>query len=154
MGLRVVAVDTSDDKLDIARQHGAELTVNASHDDPVATIRASIGGAHASLVTATSTRAFEQAVGMLRPGGTTVYVGLPGAKADEVRTSIAAVVGGELTIRGSSVGTRHDLREAVDFAIRGLVAATTHTVGFDDVSDTFAAMRAGTLLGRAVLIPS
>ena len=44
MGLRVVAVDVADDKLALARLHGAELTVNAMNEDPIEVIQREIGG--------------------------------------------------------------------------------------------------------------
>ena len=59
----------------------------------------------------------------------------------------------EITVRGSNVGTRLDLQEAVDFALRGQVAATVRQVTLDDVNDVFADMRAGRIVGRAVLTP-
>eukprot|EP01031_Cornospumella_fuschlensis_P047720 gene47720-58460_t len=77
MGLNVVAVDIADDKLDLARRLGASLTVNAKHQDPTAVIKKEIGGAHGVLVTAVSPKAFEQALGMVRRGGTIALNGLP-----------------------------------------------------------------------------
>lgn len=44
MGLRVAAVDIADDKLALAREHGAELTVNALHEDPAEVIQRETGG--------------------------------------------------------------------------------------------------------------
>ena len=43
MGLRVAAVDVSDDKLALARKHGAEVTVNATTEDPVTAIQEQTG---------------------------------------------------------------------------------------------------------------
>ncbi len=67
MGLRVAAVDVSDDKLKLAASLGAEVVVNAAETDPAAAIQEKIGGAHAAVVTAVASRAFEQAILMLRP---------------------------------------------------------------------------------------
>ena len=77
MGLHVAAVDVADEKLALARQLGAEVTANANTEDPVVRIQKEIGGAHGVLVTAVSTSAFRQAIGMLRRGGTCCLVGLP-----------------------------------------------------------------------------
>src|SRR6185312_4230397 len=77
MGLNVAAVDVDDAKLDLARRLGASVTVNASTSDPVAYLKQEIGGAHAALVTAVSREAFEQAIGMVRRGGTVSLTGLP-----------------------------------------------------------------------------
>ena len=50
MGMRVAAVDVADDKLALAKKHGAEVTVNAFAADPAETIQKEIGGAHGVLV--------------------------------------------------------------------------------------------------------
>ena len=79
MGLHVAAVDVDDRKLDLARRVGAAVTVNARDTDPVTYLKQEIGGAHGVLVTAASPKAFEQALGMVRRGGTIVLNGLPRA---------------------------------------------------------------------------
>ena len=151
MGLRVAAVDVSEEKLALAKSLGAELTVNGAETDPAAALQEKIGGTHAAVVTAVAPRAFEQAVLMLRPGGTVAYIGLPGGKADEIRASISAIVNGELSVRGSNVGTRQDLDEAVAFAARGLVKATIRTVALEEINDVLDEMRKGRIVGRVVL---
>lgn len=151
MGFQVVAIDVADDKLALAKSLGARITVNGAAEDPVAALKEQIGGVHAAVVTAVATRAFEQAVQILRPGGTAVYIGIPGGKADEVRASIYAIAGGELTIRGSNVGTRQDLNEAVAFALRGQVAAHIERQPLSAANEVLDRMRQGKLVGRVVL---
>ena len=151
LGLRVAAVDVSPEKLRLAKKLGAEFTVDASKTDPVKAIQEKLGGVHAAVVTAVATRAFEQAILMLRPAGTVTYIGLPGGKADEIRTSISAITNWELTVRGSNVGTRLDLNEAVDFAVNGLVTAKIQTHPLAAVNKIFDKMRKGQIVGRAVL---
>lgn len=151
MGLRVAAVDVADDKLQLAKSLGAEIIVNGAEVDPIKIIQEKIGGGHAAVVTAVASKAFEQSIGMLRPGGTVTYIGLPGGKADEIRVSISAVTNWELTIRGSNVGTRQDLNEAVAFAANGLIRATIRTAPLDDINAIFEDMRKGRIVGRVVL---
>ena len=148
MGLRVIAVDVAPAKLALARRLGAELTVDASREDPAEVVQREVGGAHAALVTAVSTRAFDQAIGMLRAGGTCVLVGLPPG---EFPTPIFPVVLKRLTVRGSIVGTRADLREALEFAARGEIEVAYETRRLDEINDVFAALKAGTVSGRIVL---
>ena len=151
MGLRVAAVDVSDDKLKLAKSLGAEFVVNAAEADPVAAIQETIGGAHAAVVTAVASRAFEQAILMLRPAGTVAYIGLPGGKSDEIRASISAITNWELSVRGSNVGTRLDLNEAVAFAASGLVKATIRTEPLENINSILEDMRQGRIVGRVVL---
>src|SRR5215475_13465305 len=96
MGMRVAAVDVDDAKLRLARRLGAEVTANAAEGDPAAAIRKRTGGTHGAIVTTASPRAFEQAVELLRRGGTCVYIGVPGGKGDQIRTSISTLISGEL----------------------------------------------------------
>jgi alcohol dehydrogenase, propanol-preferring len=151
MGLRVAAVDVSDDKLKLAKRLGAEVLVDATKEDAPAAVQEKIGGAHGAIVTAISPRAFEQATGMLRPAGTVCYIGLPGGKNDIISASISAIVNGELSVRGSNVGTRLDLNEAVAFASNGLVTAKVKTAKLAAINDIFEEMRGGRILGRMVL---
>ncbi|WP_085314274.1 alcohol dehydrogenase AdhP [Derxia lacustris] len=148
MGLRVAAIDIDDSKLALAREHGAELTVNALREDPGATIRAAIGGAHGVLVTAVSRTAFAQAIGAVRRGGTVSLVGLPPG---DFPLSIFDMVLNGITVRGSIVGTRLDLQEALDFAAQGKVHCTSTTDRLDNINTIFDHMRAGTINGRVVL---
>ena len=151
MGLRVVAVDVSNEKLALAKSLGAEVIVNGAETDPVAAIQEKIGGTHAAVVTAVASKAFEQAILMLRPGGTVAYIGLPGGKSDEIRASISAITNWELSVRGSNVGTRQDLNEAVAFAANGLVKATIRTVEIEEINAVLDEMRKGRIVGRVVL---
>ncbi|WP_127130894.1 alcohol dehydrogenase AdhP [Georgenia sp. SYP-B2076] len=149
MGLRVAAVDVEDAKLDLARTHGAEVTVNAATtDDPAAEITARTGGVHGALVTAVNAHAFPQAVGALRRGGTVVLVGLP---PESFPLDIFTTVLFGLTVRGSIVGTRKDMEEALDFFARGKVAPTFTTRPLADVNEIFAEMAAGRIDGRVVM---
>lgn len=148
MGLHVVAVDVSDDKLELARTLGAQLTVNAAKQDPAAVIQKEIGGAHGVLVTAVSRSAFAQALGMVRRGGTISLNGLP--PGDFPLPIFSTVLNG-ITVRGSIVGTRRDLQESLDFAAEGKVRAHIHRDRLENINEIFAALKAGKVDGRIVL---
>lgn len=148
MGLNVAAVDVDDDKLAFAKSLGASVVANARHVDPGKTFHDSFGGAHAVLVTAVSPKAFEQAIGALRRGGTMVLNGLPPGTFD---LSIFNMVLDGITVRGSIVGTRKDLQEALDFAGRHKVAATISVEPLSNINDIFARMHAGKIEGRIVV---
>ena len=148
MGLNIVAVDIDDAKLDLARRLGAQLTVNALDADPAAFTRKEIDGAQGVLVTAVSNKAFQQAMGMVRRGGTVSLNGLPPG---DFPLSIFDTVLNGITVRGSIVGTRLDLQEALDFAAQGKVRATVATETLDDINDVFARMHRGEIEGRVVL---
>ena len=148
MGLRVVAVDIAEDKLALAQKHGAEIIVNALTEDPAQAIQDKIGGAHGVLVTAVHEQAFSQAIGMSRRGGTIVFNGLPPG---EFSVSIFNVVLAGLTIRGSIVGTRQDMVEALDFYAAGKIKPTYSTRRLEEINDVFQEMRDGKIEGRVVI---
>ncbi|NWN82289.1 MAG: alcohol dehydrogenase AdhP [Halomonas sp.] len=148
MGLNVAAVDIDDAKLAHAERLGAAVTVNALKTDPAAFLKREIGGAHGALVTAVSPKAFDQAQGMLRRGGTLVLNGLP--PGDFPLPIFDTVLNG-ITVRGSIVGTRQDLQEALDFAGEGKVGATVATDRLENINDIFQRMIEGKIEGRVVL---
>tara|TARA_R100000322_G_scaffold151666_1_gene109131 strand:+ start:4014 stop:5048 length:1035 start_codon:yes stop_codon:yes gene_type:complete len=148
MGLNVVAVDVDDRKLDLARSLGATLAVNARSEDPIAFVKKQIGGANGVLVTAVSPKAFEQAMGMVGRGGTVALNGLP--PGDFPLPIFDTVLNG-VTVRGSIVGTRLDLQEALDFAGDGKVKAMISTDKLENINDIFSRMNKGDIQGRVVI---
>lgn len=55
------------------------------------------------------------------------------------------------TVRGSIVGSRQDLNEALQFAAEGKVQAATTTYRLDDINHILDELRVGRIDGRAVL---
>lgn len=149
MGLKVVAVDISPDKLRHAHDLGAEVVIDARSETAIQDVLASTGGgAHGVLVTAVSPPAFAQAIGMVRRRGTISLVGLPPG---EFPVPIFEVVLKRITVRGSIVGTRHDLDEAIAFALEGKVKATISKAPLDEINAIFANLKNGEVDGRMVL---
>ncbi|WP_028298463.1 alcohol dehydrogenase AdhP [Olivibacter sitiensis] len=148
MGLNVAAIDVADDKLALAKKLGADLTVNAKEQDPAEFLKKETGGMHGVLVTAVSSTAFGQAMKALRRGGTIALNGLPTGSMD---LPIFDTVLNGITVRGSIVGTRQDLQEAIDFAVEGKVAATVTGAKLEDVNEVFDKMKKGKIDGRMVL---
>ncbi|WP_454646050.1 alcohol dehydrogenase AdhP [Bradyrhizobium liaoningense] len=149
MGLKVAAVDIAEDKLALAREAGADLAVDALAAGAVDKVLAATGGgAHGVLVTAVSTAAFAQALKMVRRKGTVSLVGLPPG---EFPTPIFDVVLKRITVRGSIVGTRRDLDEAIAFAADGKVKAEVAKVPLAEINHVFDRMKAGKIEGRMVL---
>nr|WP_025828317.1 alcohol dehydrogenase AdhP [Acetobacter persici] len=148
MGLNVVAVDIDDEKLAIARKLGAALTVNARETDPAAFMQKEVGGVHGGLITAVSTKAFSQAMGYVRAGGTLVLNGLPPG---DFPISIFDMVMNGTTIRGSIVGTRLDMIEALSFFADGKVKSVTQTDRLENINSIFERLEEGKVEGRIVI---
>jgi alcohol dehydrogenase, propanol-preferring len=149
-GGRVVAVDLIDEKLELARELGAEHTVNAAKEDPVAAIQ-KLGGADQAIALAVSPRSFEQAFGSLRRGGTLVFVALP---ADNAMTiPIFETVLNGITVVGSIVGTRTDLREVFELHAAGKTTVTREVRPLEEVNEAIADVEAGQVTARVVFQP-
>jgi propanol-preferring alcohol dehydrogenase len=146
-GGRVVAVDLHDEKLELARELGAEFTVNAAEEDPVAAIQ-KLGGANQAIALAVSPKAFEQAYGSLRRGGTLVFVALPAD--NDVTVPIFETVLNGITIVGSIVGTRTDLREVFALHAAGRTKVIRETRPLDEVNEAIADVEAGHVAARVV----
>jgi propanol-preferring alcohol dehydrogenase len=149
MGLKVVAVDIDDSKLALAKRLGADATVNAKDGDPVAAVKkATDGGAHGVLITAPSLPAFKQGVGMTRKHGICVLVGIPPG---DFPVPLFDVVAACVSIRGSFVGNREDLAEALSFAAEGKVKADIELQPLSAINDVFKRLEHSEVPGRVVL---
>jgi len=148
MGYNVVAVDIHPEKLELAKELGADVTVNGSETDPVLAIQEQVGGAHAAISVAVTKKAFEQAYKSVRRGGSLVVVGLPNA---DLPIPIFDTVLNGVTVKGSIVGTRKDMQEALDFAARGKVRAIIETQPLEKINEIFERMEKGQINGRVVL---
>ncbi|MEE1900102.1 alcohol dehydrogenase AdhP [Flavobacterium rakeshii] len=148
MGLHVAAIDVAHDKLALAKRLGADLVVNAKEQDPGTFLKKETGGMHGALVTAVSPIAFKQGLETLRRKGTLALNGLPPGSFD---LPIFDTVLNRITVRGSIVGTRKDLQEAIQFAQEGKVKANVTAAKLEDINDVFDKMKKGEIEGRMVL---
>ncbi|MDR7380016.1 propanol-preferring alcohol dehydrogenase [Rhodoferax ferrireducens] len=148
MGFHVIAVDVDDAKLQLATQLGADMVINALTQDPVLEVQRTLRGAHGVLVTAVSRSAFAQGLGMLHKRGTMALVGLPPG---DFALPIFDMVLNAKTVRGSIVGTRKDLQEALEFAGEGKVRTIYTEDSLDNVNAILDRMRHGSIEGRVVM---
>ncbi|MGL4636120.1 MAG: alcohol dehydrogenase AdhP [Beijerinckiaceae bacterium] len=148
MGMHCIAIDTRQQALDLASDLGADLCINPSHVDPAEAIQKAIDGVHGVLVTAVSPDAINTAFGMMRRKGTMAIVGLPPGR---FAMPIFDTVLKRITVRGSIVGTRQDLVEALQFAAEGKVKAHYSVVPLSGINSTLERLRRGEITGRVVI---
>lgn len=149
MGLQVCAVDIDDGKLAHATALGADMVVNAKSPGAVEAVRkGTSGGAHGVLITAPSLGAFKQGIGMARKRGTCVLVGLPPG---DFPVPLFDVVANCITIRGSFVGTRGDMAEALAFGAEGKVKADIELQPLEAINSVFERLAHGDVPSRVVL---
>jgi propanol-preferring alcohol dehydrogenase len=132
-----------------AKRLGADLIINAKEGDAAAAVKKGTdGGAHGVLITAPSLGAFKQGIGMARKRGTCVLVGLPPG---EFPIPLFDVVANCITIRGSFVGTRQDMAEALAFAAEGKVKADIELQPLASINNVFDRLEHGDVPSRVVL---
>ncbi|KAG8684836.1 alcohol dehydrogenase, partial [Ceratobasidium sp. 394] len=151
-GLRVIALDTGDEKKALCEKLGAEAFVDFKTSGNLIEEIKKVAdglGPHAAIVASASSVGYDQALQYLRPGGTLVAVGLPpGAKID---ADVFWTVVRSITVKGSYVGNREDARQALDIAARGRVRTTYRVEPLGKLPDVFKEMKEGKLAGRVVL---
>jgi propanol-preferring alcohol dehydrogenase len=149
MGLHVCAIDVEDARLGHAKRLGADIVINAKDPGAINAVRKETdGGAHGVLITAPSQSAFRQGIEMTRKRGTCVLVGLPPG---EFPVPLFDVIAGCITIRGSFVGTRLDMAEALAFAAEGKVKAEIELQPLSAINKVFERLEHGDIASRVVL---
>jgi propanol-preferring alcohol dehydrogenase len=87
--------------------------------------------------------------GLLGTGGVLVNVGLMGTRID---VPLFPAVAGELTFHGSNWSNYTDLQEVVALAQQGKIRHSLQPVRLEDVNETLELLRAGEVVGRAVIV--
>jgi propanol-preferring alcohol dehydrogenase len=143
----VTAVDVVEEKLELAAELGADQLVNAAETNPVAAIQER-GGADVAIVLAASSQVFDQAFRSLRRGGRLICVGLP--KEGVMQIPIFDTVLKGLSVIGSIVGTRQDLREVFALHAAGRTRVITEVRTLDEINDSMEDVLSGAVPARIV----
>ena len=147
---RVVAVDTREDALRLAEECGADSVV-PSDDNAAAEVRRMTGGHGADVVIdcVGTDATLTLAASMVRTLGDLTIVGIGGGSV----TIGFFTLPYEVSVQTTYWGSRSELAEVLDLGARGLVRATTTTFSLDEAVDAYRAMRQGTIVGRAIVVP-
>ena len=154
--MRLVAIDTSDARLELAHAVGAEPLFNPTRDAVVSEIRAFTKGHGAEVVidAVGAPVARRASVEAARPGGEVVWIGIHG---DATELAGRDVVLGERSITGSYAVTHRDLETAIGLLAHGRIEIEPWVRPFalDDgarvVRELLTAPPAG--FAKAVLLP-
>jgi len=154
-GARVVAVDIDAAKLTLARELGAELTLDARAADPAEAVReATRGGAHVSLDALGSAVTCAASVDSLRKRGRHVQVGLMVADERSVPVPMSRVISHELELAGvHGMAVRHypALLDAIATGRLDPARLVGATVGLERAGEELAAMGGFTRHGATVI---
>jgi alcohol dehydrogenase, propanol-preferring len=152
-GATVVALARNDEKLAIAKEHGADYVIN--------TRGKSLNDIRSDLVKATGQREIDAAIdcvgaeetiqtgfGLLATSGAFASVGLVG---NRINIPLFPLVAREFTYHGSFWGNYSDLSEVIALAQAGKIKHALKRVRFEDINENIERLRDGDIIGRAVV---
>ncbi len=146
-GATVAAIDVTDAKLDLARELGADIIIDARKDDPAKVLQEH-GGAHSAIALAVNEQAFSAVYGGLRRGGKLIMVALPAGGTIQVPIFDTVLKG--TSVIGSIVGTRQDLNEVFQLHAAGRTRVIYQTRSLDTVNESIAEVLRGDVEARIV----
>ncbi len=151
-GTRVIAVGRSSERLSVARDFGADVTIDATAGEVAAAVREATGGAGADAVfelvgTAETSR---NALASLGKGGALIYIGY---SFDRVQIDPLSLVVPEQRILTSVGNRRSELVRALELGAAGQLRSVVTTAPLEDAPQVLDDLRHGRIVGRAVLVP-
>jgi S-(hydroxymethyl)glutathione dehydrogenase/alcohol dehydrogenase len=155
----IVAVDMNETKLQLAKEFGATVTVNASQGDPVSKVMEMTEqrGVDVAFEVIGLQQTIEQTITLARRGGQAILVGVPRM---DVMVTIPAFLGlvlQEKTIKGCWYGSsnvQRDVPKLVELYQRGelkLDELISREIPLEQVNEAFDAMKTGEL-ARSVIV--
>ena len=153
---KIIACDMFDQKLELAKEMGADLVVNSGKEDIIQAVRNATGGhgADAAIDITGNGKAINAGLKALRKGGIFVSVGLPDG---EIPVNLTEdIIYREIVYTGVSgrrmFETWEDCMNILKSDGFSLAPAMGNTYKFEDFEDAFAAIRAG-VPGKMILVP-
>jgi succinate semialdehyde reductase (NADPH) len=156
--VQIIAVGRGQDKLDIARRMGATDTVDSRATDPVARVRELTegDGVDVAFEALGIPQTFQQALAMVREGGTMVAVGIADGAATAA-VGITHLVRRSLRLVGSYGGrTRADMPALIRLIEAGALtvdAQISTRVPLEEAGRAYQALDLGEIVGRALILP-
>lgn len=142
-GASVMVIDRDAAKLETARTLGAEVTVQAG-EEAGARIKAA-GGADVVLNFAPSSAIWDMIEAAVNPMADIVAIALVH---DPIPLSMMWLIDGGHRVLGSSVGSRQELADFLDFAAAPELQVDVEAVSLDDVNAALDRLKSGKVTGR------
>jgi len=152
---KIIAIDTIDKKLEMAKELGADHVINASKEDPVAKVHeVTGGGADYAIETAGKIQVKEQAIGSIRGGGKCVLIGMTPMGETMTIDPVQFILGKTVTgnIEGE-IRPHVDLLRYIDLFMDGklpLDKLISHRFSLDQVNEAFSALEKGEVIRGVV----
>ncbi|MEN3001307.1 MAG: NAD(P)-dependent alcohol dehydrogenase [Armatimonadota bacterium] len=153
-GVRIIAVDIDDSRLELARQNGAELTFNLRQHPDLAQKLLDLThgeGVLASFDFVGNDETLALCIGTTTSGGKVTQLGLMGGTA---RLKVLENSRFEVLFEATLWGNIQELREVVALVESGKVSMIpVHFFPLDAINEVYTQLKAGKISGRAVITP-
>jgi propanol-preferring alcohol dehydrogenase len=146
---RIVAIDVSEAKRDLALELGAALALDPASDDVADAVHDGGEGAMAVFDFVGSDATLAMAAASVGRQGVVVLVGLAGGALPYSFMGMP----GESVVMGSTWGTRTELEEVISLAAEQRLSFHVEQHDLSVINDVFRRLEAGEVIGRAVLVP-
>jgi alcohol dehydrogenase, propanol-preferring len=150
-GARIIVIDLGDDKLKVAKENGADETINSKNEDPVSKVMELTNkkGADAVIDFVNASKTVETDMQLLRKRAKVVLVGLFGG---ELKLNLVSMPTRAYSIIGSYTGNIQDMAELVSLANRKVIKPViSDRFKLSEATDALTKLKEGKIIGRGVI---
>ena len=152
-GAKIICLDVNDDKLKIAKQNGADFTINSKNEDPVKAIMELTGnlGADAVIDFVNATKSVETDMQILRRRAKVVLVGLFGGA---LQLNLVTMPTRAYKLIGSYTGSMTDMIELISLTKRGVIKPViSNRFKLGQATEALNMLKEGKIIGRGIINP-
>ena len=152
-GARIISMDIDDEKLKVAKQNGADFTINSKNHDVTKSIMELTDnlGVDAIIDFVNATKTVETDMQILRRRARVVLVGLFGGS---LQLNLVSMPTRAYKIIGSYTGSLTDMIELVSLAKRGIIKpVVTNRFKLDQATEALTMLKEGKIVGRGIINP-
>ena len=144
---KIFCFDVNDFRLDFAKKFNIKDTINSTDEKRKQKIleHTDDRGVDVAIVATSSLRALDDAIDMVRKGGSVMMFGVP-SKGAKINLDMSKIYSKEITLVTSYAASDHDTKEALQLINSGQIDVkklVTHTYQIDDTQKAFEHARSG-----------
>ena len=152
-GARIISMDIDDEKLKVAKQNGADFTINSKNQDVTKSIMEMTYnlGVDAIIDFVNASKTVETDMQILRRRARVVLVGLFGGA---LQLNLVTMPTRAYKIIGSYTGSLTDMIELVSLAKRGIIKpVVSNRFKLDQATEALTMLKEGKIVGRGIINP-
>ncbi|MHB8546339.1 MAG: alcohol dehydrogenase [Nitrosotalea sp.] len=152
-GARIISMDIDDEKLKVAKQNGADFTINSKNQDVTKSIMELTNnlGVDAIIDFVNASKTVETDMQILRRRARVVLVGLFGGS---LQLNLVTMPTRAYKIIGSYTGSLTDMIELVSLARRGIIKpVVSNRFKLDQATEALTMLKEGKIVGRGIINP-